>query len=149
MSEFFRLGTQFVGYRDLSNSLKGIILLFFLDCSFYIMCANTTIVSVDLLAADLAKANKRANALALKLEQSEKAREKAESAAAVVEDLRKRLHSAETSLSDHLTQQTAREKEIITRLSSQCRRFVSKYFNLSLFDGCHVFYLVTVHIFFP
>ncbi|KAK1684753.1 hypothetical protein QYE76_045601 [Lolium multiflorum] len=98
MNEFFLLGTQFVGYRDLSNSLK----------------------------ADLAEANKRADALALKLEQSEKARKKAESNAALVEDLRKRLLNAETSLSDHITQQTAREKEIISRLSSQSRRFVRR-----------------------
>ncbi|KAK1699379.1 hypothetical protein QYE76_016076 [Lolium multiflorum] len=98
MNEFFRLGTQFVGYRDLLNSLK----------------------------ADLAEANKRADALALKLEQSEKARKKAESNAAVVEDLRKRLHNAESSLSNHITQQTSREKEIISRLSSQCRRFVRR-----------------------
>ncbi|KAK1600775.1 hypothetical protein QYE76_017986, partial [Lolium multiflorum] len=98
MKEFFRLGTQFVGYRDLSDSLK----------------------------ASLAEANKCADALALKLEQSKKARKKAESSAAVVEELRKRLHDAETSLSDHITQQTAHENEIITRLSSQCRRFVRK-----------------------
>lgn len=82
------------------------------------MIVNTTIVTVDCFSADLAEANKRADALALKLEQSEKARKKAESSTAVVEDLRKRLHNAETSLSNHITQQTAREKEIISRLSS-------------------------------
>jgi ABC-type transporter Mla subunit MlaD len=78
------------------------------------------------LPANLAEANKRADALALKLEQSEKACKKAESSAAVVEDLRKRLHDAETSLSDNITQQTAHEEDIISRLESQCRRFVSK-----------------------
>lgn len=82
-----------------------------------------------MLPADLAEANKRANALALKLEQSEKARKKAESNAAVVEDLRKRLHDAENSLSDNITQQTAREKTIISRLEAQSRRFVSKCSN--------------------
>lgn len=42
----------------------------------------------------LAESNKCANALAIKLEQSEKARKKAEADAAAVEDLRKRLHDA-------------------------------------------------------
>ncbi|KAK1682511.1 hypothetical protein QYE76_043359 [Lolium multiflorum] len=46
MKEFIRLGTQFVGYRDHSKKLEG----------------------------ELAEANKHANALAAKLEQSEKAR---------------------------------------------------------------------------
>jgi hypothetical protein len=46
----------------------------------------------------LSNANKRADALALKLEQSEKAREKAESDAAAIEGIRKRLHDAENSL---------------------------------------------------
>ncbi|KAK1667552.1 hypothetical protein QYE76_055711 [Lolium multiflorum] len=46
MKEFIRLGTQFVGYRDHTKKLEG----------------------------ELAEANKRANALATKLEQSEKAR---------------------------------------------------------------------------
>ncbi|KAK1649492.1 hypothetical protein QYE76_067297 [Lolium multiflorum] len=74
----------------------------------------------------LAEVNKRADALATKLEQSEKARKKAEADAATVEDLRKRLHQAETSLSDNITHQSAREKEILTRLESQSRRFVRK-----------------------
>jgi alcohol dehydrogenase class IV len=78
------------------------------------------------LPANLAEANKRADALALKLEQSEKARKKAESNAAVIEDLRKRLHDAETSLSDNIAQQSTREDEIFTRLESQSRRFFSE-----------------------
>ncbi|KAK1603434.1 hypothetical protein QYE76_016432 [Lolium multiflorum] len=98
MKEFIRLSTQFVTYRDHANKLE----------------------------ANLAEGNKRADALALKLEQSEKARKKAESNAAVVEDLRKRLHGAETSLSDNITQQTTREVEIISRLESQSRRFVRR-----------------------
>jgi hypothetical protein len=61
------------------------------------------------------------------LEQSEKARKEAESNAAVIEDLRKRLHDAETSLSDNIAQQSAREDEIFTRLESQSRCFVSEY----------------------
>ncbi|KAK1695639.1 hypothetical protein QYE76_012336 [Lolium multiflorum] len=78
------------------------------------------------MSQNLAEANKRADALAAKLEQSEKARKKAEADAATIEDLRKRLHQAETSLSDNITQQSAREKEIITSLESQSRRFVRR-----------------------
>ena len=78
------------------------------------------------LPETLAEANRRADALAVKLEQSETARKKAEADAAAVEDLRKRLHDAETSLSEHITEQSAREEAIIRRLESQSRRFVSK-----------------------
>jgi gamma-glutamylcysteine synthetase len=85
------------------------------------------------LPANLAEANKRADALALQLEQSENARKKAESNAAVIEDLRKRLHNAENSLSENITQQTAREEGIISRLEAQSRRFVSKCSNHYLF----------------
>ncbi|KAK1630998.1 hypothetical protein QYE76_005313 [Lolium multiflorum] len=75
---------------------------------------------------ELADANKCANALATKLEQSEKARKKAEADAAAVEDLRKRLHDVENSLSENIEQQFARETEILTRLESQSRRFVRR-----------------------
>ncbi|KAK1698047.1 hypothetical protein QYE76_014744 [Lolium multiflorum] len=98
MKEFIRLGTQFVGYRDHTKKLEG----------------------------ELAEANKRANSLATKLEQSEKACKKAEADAAAVEDLRKRLHDAENSLSENIQQQSARETEILSRLESQCRRFVRR-----------------------
>jgi hypothetical protein len=77
----------------------------------------------------LAKANQRADDLAVELEQSEKAREKAEQDAASVGDLRKRLHQAETALSEKATQQIAREEAIIGRLESQNRCFVSKFFD--------------------
>ncbi|KAK1647241.1 hypothetical protein QYE76_065046 [Lolium multiflorum] len=98
MKELIRFGTQFVGYREYATKLEE----------------------------TLAESNKRADALAVKLEQSEKARKKAEADAAAVESLRKRLHDAETSFSDNIVQQSAREKEIITRLESQSRRFVRK-----------------------
>lgn len=89
----------------------------------------------------LAEANERANTLAQQLEHSEKARKKAESDAvdaraeadkakadaAGVEDLRKRLHDAETSLSEHIAAQSAREEAILKRIRTQSRRFVSKY----------------------
>ncbi|KAK1648565.1 hypothetical protein QYE76_066370 [Lolium multiflorum] len=98
MKEFIRLGTQFVGYRDYTKKLEG----------------------------DLAESNKRADALAVKLKESEENRQKAEKDAATVQDLRERLHKAETSLSDNITQQSAREAEILSRLESQCRRFVRR-----------------------
>jgi hypothetical protein len=75
----------------------------------------------------LAKANEHVDAIALKLEQSEKAREKAEQDAASVEVLRKRLHQAEISLSENITQQIAWEENIIGRLESHSRRFASKF----------------------
>ncbi|KAK1644515.1 hypothetical protein QYE76_062320 [Lolium multiflorum] len=105
MQEFIRLGTQFVGYHDYAKQAEE----------------------------NLAEANKRADTLARKLEQSEKARKKAEAdakeakaEAATVEDLRKKLHEAETSLSEHISAQSAREEAIIKRLASQSRRFARK-----------------------
>ncbi|KAK1603017.1 hypothetical protein QYE76_007725 [Lolium multiflorum] len=75
---------------------------------------------------DLAESNKRADALAVKLKQSEENRQKAEKDAATVQGLRERLHKAETALSDNITQQAAREADILSRLESQCRRFVRR-----------------------
>ncbi|KAK1649953.1 hypothetical protein QYE76_067758 [Lolium multiflorum] len=74
----------------------------------------------------LGKANKHADDLAIKLEQSEKAREKAEQDASSIGDLRKRLHHAENALSKKTTQRIAREEAIIGHLESQNRRFVTK-----------------------
>ena len=95
------------------------------------------------MAEKLSAINERANALAQKLEQSEEARKKAEldavqaraeadkakTEAASVEDLRQRLHAAETSLSEHITAQSAREEAIHKRIKTQSRRFLSKYLN--------------------
>ncbi|KAK1682381.1 hypothetical protein QYE76_043229 [Lolium multiflorum] len=97
-------------------------------------------VDVATRTKKLAEANERANTLAQQLEQSEQARKKAESDAvgaraeadkaksdaAGVEDLRKRLHDAETSLSEHITAQSAREEAILKRLKTQSRRFVAR-----------------------
>ncbi|KAK1696545.1 hypothetical protein QYE76_013242 [Lolium multiflorum] len=74
-----------------------------------------------LLAAD-----KHAEDLAGKLKASEEAREKAENDASCIEGLRKRLHEAETDLSDKITQHVAREGNIASRLESLNRRFVRK-----------------------
>ncbi|KAK1695723.1 hypothetical protein QYE76_012420 [Lolium multiflorum] len=112
IKDLLRIGTQFVGYREYASKAEE----------------------------KLAETNERANTLAQQLEQSEKARKKAESDAvgaraeadkakadaAGVEDLRKRLHDAETSLSEHITAQSAREEAILKRLRTQSRRFVEE-----------------------
>ncbi|KAK1610051.1 hypothetical protein QYE76_033724 [Lolium multiflorum] len=112
IKDLLRIGAQFVGYREYANKAEE----------------------------KLAEANDRANTLAQQLEQSEKARKKAESDAidaraeadkakadaAGVEDLRKRLHTAENSLSDHIAAPSAREEAIRKRLTTQSRRFVAR-----------------------
>ncbi|KAK1648100.1 hypothetical protein QYE76_065905 [Lolium multiflorum] len=112
IKELLRIGAQFVGYRDYASKTEE----------------------------KLAEVNERANTLAQKLEQSEEARKKAESDAvqarreadkakadaAGVEDLRKRLHDAETLLREHISAQSAREEAILKRLRTQNRRFVNK-----------------------
>ncbi|KAK1610718.1 hypothetical protein QYE76_034391 [Lolium multiflorum] len=80
MKELIRFGTQFIGYRDYATKLEE----------------------------KLAEANKRADALAAELEQSETARMKAEADAAAVEDLQKRLDDAKNALSENVAQHSAR-----------------------------------------
>ncbi|KAK1616500.1 hypothetical protein QYE76_022017 [Lolium multiflorum] len=118
IKELLRIGAQFIGYRDYASKTEE----------------------------KLAEVNERANTLAQKLEQSEEARKKAESDAvearqeadkakadaAGVEDLRKRLHDAETSLSDHIAAQIAREEAITKRIRTQNRRFIRPLKNLNL-----------------
>ncbi|KAK1646682.1 hypothetical protein QYE76_064487 [Lolium multiflorum] len=70
--------------------------------------------------------DKRADDLAAKLKASEEAREKAEKNASCIEDLRKRLHEAETALSGKIAQNAAHEAKIAARLESLSRRFVKK-----------------------
>ncbi|KAK1646569.1 hypothetical protein QYE76_064374 [Lolium multiflorum] len=103
MQPFINLGAQFIGYRNTVEGLKE-----------------------SLLAA-----NKRADDLASKLKASEEAREKAEKDASCIEDLRKRLHEAETALSDKLAQHVAHEGKIASRLESLNPRFVIKFANPS------------------
>ncbi|KAK1652451.1 hypothetical protein QYE76_070256 [Lolium multiflorum] len=112
IKELLRIGAQFVGYRDYASKTEE----------------------------KLAEANERADTLAQKLEQCEEARKKAESDAvqarreadkakadaASVEDIRKRLHAAETSLSEHITAQSAREAAVTKRIRIQNRRFVNR-----------------------
>ncbi|KAK1641932.1 hypothetical protein QYE76_059737 [Lolium multiflorum] len=108
IKELIRIGSQFIGYREFANRAEE----------------------------KLAEANKRADALAQKLEQSEAARKKAElvasdakaeaseakAKAASVENLQKRLEDAETALNEHKAAQAAREQGILKRLKSQSRR---------------------------
>ncbi|KAK1665130.1 hypothetical protein QYE76_053289 [Lolium multiflorum] len=98
MQPFINLGAQFIGYR---NTIEG-------------------------LKESLLAANKQADDLAAKLKASEQAREKAEKDASCIEDLRKRLHEAETALSDKIAQNAAHEAKIAARLESLSRRFVRK-----------------------
>ncbi|KAK1605687.1 hypothetical protein QYE76_029360 [Lolium multiflorum] len=67
-----------------------------------------------------------ADDLATELKASEESREKAEKDASCVEDLRKRLHEAETALSEKITQNIAHEGKIAARLESLNRLFVRK-----------------------
>ncbi|KAK1618635.1 hypothetical protein QYE76_024152 [Lolium multiflorum] len=109
IKELIRIGSQFIGYREYASRTEE----------------------------KLAEANKLADTLAQKLEQSEAARKKAElvaseakaeadeakAKAASVEELQKRLEDAEAALNEHKAAQAAREKGILKRLNSQSRRF--------------------------
>ncbi|KAK1605088.1 hypothetical protein QYE76_028761 [Lolium multiflorum] len=108
IKDLIRIGSQFIGYREYASKTEE----------------------------KLAEANKRADALAQKLEQSEAARKKAElvaseakaeadeakAKAASVEELQKRLEDAESALNEHKAAQAAREQGILKRLKSQSRR---------------------------
>jgi hypothetical protein len=85
-----------------------------------------------ILSDALRQAEERDDALAAKLELSEKGRKKAEADTAVVEDLRQRLNNAENALSDKIAQQIECERAIISRFDTQNRCFVSKFFPLTL-----------------
>ncbi|KAK1630980.1 hypothetical protein QYE76_005295 [Lolium multiflorum] len=112
IKDLLRIGAQFVGYREYANKTEE----------------------------KLAEANERANTLAQQLEHSKEALKKAEldaiearaeadkakADAAGVEDLKKKLHTAETSLSDHIAAQSAREEALLKRIRTQSRRFVMR-----------------------
>jgi hypothetical protein len=135
MKHLIKLGTQFIGFRDAAEDLRGkfrftLSSLFSSATLFCVLTMNSRLRPS--LQRPLTKPKKRAESLAVKLEESEKAREKAEQDAAAVGDLRQRLHTAENALSERVSQQIAREKSIINRLETQNRRFVSKYSLLPL-----------------
>ncbi|KAK1619209.1 hypothetical protein QYE76_024726 [Lolium multiflorum] len=116
IKDLIRIGSQFIGYREYASRTEE----------------------------KLAEANKRADALAHKLEHSEAAREKAELAAsearaeaddakakaASVEELQKRLKDAESALDEQKAAQAAREQGIIKRLKSQSRPQTNQDFDL-------------------
>ncbi|KAK1682104.1 hypothetical protein QYE76_042952 [Lolium multiflorum] len=92
MKELVRFGTQFIGYRDYAGELEE----------------------------KLAEAKRRADALAIELEQSESVHTK------TIEDLQKRLDDAKKALEENVAQHSAREEEILSRLETQSRRFVRR-----------------------
>ncbi|KAK1642777.1 hypothetical protein QYE76_060582 [Lolium multiflorum] len=98
MKNLIDLGSQFIGFRDEATALKEA----------------------------LRRAEERVDALAAKLELSEKAREKAEKDAAAVEGLRQRLQTAEDALSDKVAEQIERENAIISCFDTQNRRFTRR-----------------------
>ncbi|KAK1669713.1 hypothetical protein QYE76_057872 [Lolium multiflorum] len=112
IKDLIRIGSQFIGYREYASRAEE----------------------------KLAEANKRAETLARKLEQSETARKKAELAAsearaeaddakakaASVEELQQRLKDAESALHEQKSAQVAREQGIIKRLKSQSRRTLTQ-----------------------
>ena len=128
MKHLIKIGTQFIGFRDNAEDLRGNV-YYTLRASFFssakLFCIGTDFFGSS--SESLDRAEKHAEDLAARLERSEKARERAEREAATVEDLRQRLHKAEEALSDKVSQQIARENAIIARLETQNRRFVSKY----------------------
>ncbi|KAK1654025.1 hypothetical protein QYE76_071830 [Lolium multiflorum] len=108
IKDLLRIGSQFIGYREYASRAEE----------------------------KLAEANKRADTLARKLEQSEVARKKADLAAskakaeadeakakaAGVEELQKKLEDATTALDEHKAAQASREEGILKRLKTQNRR---------------------------
>ncbi|KAK1662756.1 hypothetical protein QYE76_050915 [Lolium multiflorum] len=112
IKDLIRIGSQFIGYREYASRTEE----------------------------KLAEANKRADTLAHKLEQSEAARKEAElvaskakaeaddakAKAASIEELQKRLKDAESALDEQKAAQAAREEGILKRLKSQSRRTLTQ-----------------------
>ncbi|KAK1619246.1 hypothetical protein QYE76_024763 [Lolium multiflorum] len=109
IKDLIRIGSQFIGYREYASRAEE----------------------------KLAEANKRADGLAQKLEQSEAARKKAElvaseakaeaddakAKAASIEELQKRLKDAESALDEQKAAQAAREQGILKRLNQTNQDF--------------------------
>ncbi|KAK1682786.1 hypothetical protein QYE76_043634 [Lolium multiflorum] len=110
IKELLRIGAQFLRYRDYASKTEE----------------------------KLAEVNERANTLAQKLEQSEEACKKSRMLLKLGKKATKlrlmllvskifgNVHDAETSLSDHIAAQIAREEAITKRIRTQNRRFVNK-----------------------
>jgi hypothetical protein len=123
MKHLINLGTQFIAFRDEADDLRGKTRLGFNDLLF---SPNTCLCflmlglrPLTLFSESLRRAEERADALAAKIERSEKGREKTEKDAATVGDLRQRLQIAENALSDKISQQIKRENAIIDRFDTQ------------------------------
>ena len=129
MKHLIKLGTQFIGYRDAAEDMRGNTFVLYspLSSANLLLFVTTNFHLSTFFLENLDRTEKHAEELAAKLERSEKARKKAEQEAATVEDLRQRLHKAENALSDKVSQQIACESAIIARLETQNRRFVSKF----------------------
>ena len=152
MQPFLTLGNQFIGYRDLTNTLKGTP-LFCIHC--VLLPANALYSSI--LSGELCTANKKIEDLALALAKSEKAREKAENDAKSTSELQQKLREAEKSrklaekecdeakkaLADQLTQQRTREDDVANRLETQNRRFLSKYSPFFMFVDVSPVWILT------
>jgi cytochrome c biogenesis protein ResB len=152
IKELLRIGSQFIGYREYATRAEGND--FYTCCFslvFYSCCLSLFLIFLlslfHISTEKLAEANKRAETLARKLEQSETARKKAELAAsearaeaddakakaASVEELQQRLKDAESALHEQKSAQAAREQGIIKRLKSQSRRTLSNILNFFYF----------------
>jgi DNA-binding transcriptional MerR regulator len=97
--------------------------------------------------ASLQQAKERTKALEAKLKLIEEVLEKAQTDAASVEELCQSLHKAETSLSDNLTEQIARQKGLVDRIEAQSQRFFRKFLRLLDNSPCFVFLADHDHIF--
>jgi hypothetical protein len=79
-------------------------------------------------SASLQQAKEHTEALEAKLKLTEEALEKAQTDAASIEELRQHLHKAETSLSDNITEQIAREKALYIGLKPKAGASSVSYF---------------------
>lgn len=165
IKELIRIGSQFIGYREYANRAEGnnfFAVVVFTSCSSHLSQLFFDLSLFPPLSTEkLAEANKRADALAQKLEQSEAARKKAElvaseakteadeakAKAASAEELQKKLEDAETALNEHKAAQAAREQGILKRLKSQSRRFQGNVIDPFYFYGTCCFLLFDERLF--
>jgi hypothetical protein len=121
MKNLIDLGSQFIGFRDEATALKGKAALFLirliLSPDVCLPFDTGSLPSNFFFPEALRRAEEHADALAAKLELSEKAREKAEKDAATIEGFRQRLQTAD-ALCEKVAQQIERENAIIARFDT-------------------------------
>ena len=104
MKELINLGSQFIGFHDEAANLRGKTPWFLTYFQFLPRRCSPSVknsLPSNLFASEVLRhAEERVDALEAKLKSSEIARKKAEEDAAVVEDLRQRLTTAENALSE-------------------------------------------------